>query len=142
MSKRIKSVYEFTKKRLEKANQFFEEGDVEDCIQNIWSVFENCINLLKDSTDHAPLYQHKPKTDLFRKYFRENVLSRDYSSFHKEIDEYRIRAFLSDYSRTKVLPPKSCIGPYLEKAKKLFEEIEQELKKKGLLEEHEPKGTG
>ena len=53
MSERIREVYEFTKKRLEKAIGFFDEGDIEDSIQNIWSVFENCINLLKCKKSHS-----------------------------------------------------------------------------------------
>jgi len=114
---------------------FFNEGDVEDSVQNIWSVFENCINLLKDIKNHAPLYQHRPKTELFRKYYREKILSKDYSNFHKEIDDYRKRAFLSEYSRTKPLPPLASIKPYLDKAKELFEETKQELIKEKVIEE-------
>ena len=56
MSKKIIEVYEFTKKRLDKAIEFFNEGDIEDCVQNIWSVFENCINIIKDFKNHVPLY--------------------------------------------------------------------------------------
>jgi len=139
MSKKIIEVYEFTKKRLEKAISFFNEGDIEDSVQNIWSVFENCINILKDFKNHTPLYQHKPKTDLFRKYFREKVLSQDYSPFHKEIDDYRKRAFLSEYSRTKALPPLASIKPYLDKAKQLFEETKQQLINWNVIKEKEDK---
>ena len=65
------------------------------------------------------------------------MLSIDYSPFHREIDNYRIRAFLSEYSRTKALPPLASIKPYLDKAKELFEETKNELIKGGLIDEKE-----
>ena len=92
MNERAKNNLELTKRKLDYAEKFFAEKDFYETIHYIWVVFENCINIIKDVKNNRPLYEHKPKIDLFGIYCSIGILKNDYSSCFLELEKLRIRA--------------------------------------------------
>lgn len=68
MSERAKDILELTRRKLVHARHFFNENDLAETIHYIWVIFENCINIIKDIKDSDPVYEHKPKIELYLRY--------------------------------------------------------------------------
>lgn len=122
---RIEKQYELVKKQVEKADKLFEDYEMmPEALQNIFAIFENCANLLKDIKNMTPRTDHPEINAILKDMGRRNVLKQDYSRYHSDLNNYRVRAFFGEYSREKdvVLPPKASLKIYLKKAKELFDE--------------------
>lgn len=135
MTKRIENQYELTKKQAEKAEKFFEDDEsLPEALLNTFTLMENCANIIKDIYNHFPKTSHPGVNLVLKDMFRRKILKQDYSVFHKQLNDYRSKAFFGEYSREKkVLPPKPSLKIYLKKAKGLFNEtkkiVEGHLKK-------------
>lgn len=122
---RIEEQYELVKKQVEKADKLFEDNDMlPESLQNIFAIFENCANLLKDIKNMTPRTNHLEINAILKDMKRRNILKQDYSRYHSDLNNYRVRAFFGEYSREKdiVLPPKTSLKVYLKKARELFDE--------------------
>src|SRR3989344_1007186 len=127
MFERAKSNLEFTRKKLEKAKEEFSKNDLTETIHYIWTVFENCINVIKDAKDDKPLFEHKSKIDLFSLYYSLGYLKTDYSNIFAILEKLRIRADFGEYSNSPNLPSKEKIEGFLETTEHLFKETEKML---------------
>jgi hypothetical protein len=134
---RIEKQYELVKKQVEKAPKLFEDKDMlPEAIQNIFSIFENCANLIKDVKHNIKKTKHSDITFVLQDMFRRKVLKKNYSKLHSELAEYRVIAFFGEYSRNpKPLPPKASLKHYLESAIELFDNITPIVEK--YIKEHE-----
>ncbi len=133
MFERAKSNLEFTRKKLDKAKEEFSKNEIAEAVHYIWTVFENCINVIKDAKNNKPLYEHKSKTDLFSLYYSLHYLEKDYSGIFALLEKLRIRADFGDYSNAPNLPGKEKIEGFLDAAVSLYAETEK------LLGDFEPK---
>lgn len=115
---RIEKQYGLVKKQVEKAQKLFEEDDkLPEALQNIFAIFENCANLLKDIKNMTPKSKHSDINYILKEMYIRKLLKQDYSSFHLKLSDYRVKAFFGEYSRIKEpLPPKKFF-------KNLFEKI-------------------
>ena len=122
---RIENQYELVKKQVEKASKLFEDKDMlPEALQNIFAIFENCANLLKDTKNSIKKTSHTDITFVFQDLFRRKILKKNYSKLHSELAEYRVIAFFGEYSREpKPLPPKLALKRYLDSAIELFNEV-------------------
>lgn len=127
MSKRITNQYELIKKQAEKAENLFKEDKyLPEALLNAFTLIENCANIVKDIHNHYPKDSHIEINLVLKDLFRRRILKQDYSIFHKELNDYRARAFFGEYSREKkVLPPKASLEIYIRKSKELFDEIKK-----------------
>lgn len=122
---RIEEQYELVKKQVEKADKLFEDSEMlPEALQNIFAIFENCANLLKDIKNMTPRTDHLEINTILKDMKRRNILKQDYSKYHSDLNNYRVRAFFGEYSREKdiIIPPKTSLKVYLKKAKELFDE--------------------
>ena len=132
---RIKNQYELVKNQVEKAEKLFEdEGMLPEALMNIFAIFENCANLLKDVKNHFPKSKHYKVNEILSDLYRRKILNQDYTAYHSQLNDYRVIALFGEYSREKKpLPPKASLRSYLKKATELFREtkpqIESYLKK-------------
>lgn len=133
MFERAKRNLEFTRKKLDKAKEEFGKNEMAEAVHYIWTVFENCINVIKDAKNNRPLYEHKSKTDLFSLYYSLSYLEKDYSGIFALLEKLRIRADFGDYSNAPNLPGKEKIEGFLGAAVSLYAETEK------LLGDLEPK---
>ena len=124
MPERVVEVRELTRRKLELALRFFSEGDMAETIHYVWVVFENSLNIVKDTMNNAPLLDHKPKTEMFAIYSALGILKRDYSHSFALLERLRIRADFGPYSRTPRIPGKDAVATYLAEAEALFREAE------------------
>lgn len=122
---RIEDQYELVKKQVKKAPKLFEGKDMlPEALQNIFAIFENCANLLKDIKNMTPRSKHSEVTYILKDMYIRKFLKQDYSQPHLKLNDYRVKAFFGDYSRIKEpLPPKSSLKIYLTKSIELFNEI-------------------
>ena|SRR3989338_4223325 len=128
MYERPESNLELTRKKLEHANRFYAENDLTETVHYIWVIFENCINIVKDIKNNAPLYKHRSKIDLFSIYYSLGILKKDYSSTFAILVKLRIRADFGEYSQVPKIPGKEKIKEYLDETTNLFKETEQIVK--------------
>ena len=122
---RIEEQYELVKKQAEKADKLFEDKEMlPEALQNTFAIFENCANLLKDIKNMTPRAEHLEINAILKDMWRRNILKQDYSRYHSDLNNYRVRAFFGEYSREKdiVLPPIESLKAYLKKARELFNE--------------------
>jgi len=129
MIERAKENFEFTKKKLEHAKQYFKEKEFGESIHYIWVVFENCINIIKDVKNNKPLYEHKAKIDMFKIYYSLGYLKQDYSVTFSYLLKLRIRADFGDYGNVPEIPEEKKVKEFLDDAISLFGEVEKIIKK-------------
>lgn len=122
MFERAKENLAFNEKKLAKAHEEFDKGEIAEAVHYIWVVFENCVNIIKDAKNNKPLYEHKSKTDVLALYHALGYLTVDYSSTFAVLEKLRIRADFGEYSNAPALPEKSEIQKFLEAADELFGE--------------------
>lgn len=122
---RIEKQYELVKKQVEKAPKLFEDNDMlPEALQNVFAIFENCANLLKDIKNMTHKSKHTEISFILKDMYRRKLLKQDYSQTHLKLNDYRVKAFFGDYSRVKEpLPPKASLKLYLRKANELFNEV-------------------
>lgn len=125
---RTKKVFEKVENDLRKAEEEFKEEKYSDCIYHLWSIFENCINIIKDIKNSKPIFNHKSKRELFESYPMMGILKEDYSFTFKDLDYLRKTASFGEYAPIKNLPKKEKIKEYLDKAKSLVNETKNILK--------------
>ncbi len=129
MFERAKENFEFTRKKLEHAKSYFNEGDLAESVHYIWIIFENCINVVKDIKNNKPLHEHKAKIDLFKIYHSLGYLKKDYSETFSKLLKLRITADFGDYGNSPKIPDKKHIKEFLDDAINLFNEVEVIVKK-------------
>jgi len=129
MFERAKENFEFTRKKLGHARQYFNEGDLAESIHYIWTVFENCINIVKDVKNNKPLYEHKAKIDLFKIYHSLGYLKKDYSKTFSYLLKLRIRADFGNYGNAPKIPEEDKVREFLDNAAELFNDVEKIIKK-------------
>lgn len=124
MTERIKKQFELAKKQAEKAEKLFDNEEfLPEALQNIFALIENCANIIKDIYNKFPKRSHFGVNLVLKDLFRRKILKQDYSKFHKDLNDYRARAYFGEYSKKeKVLPPKASLMVYLKKGKELFQE--------------------
>ncbi len=122
---RIEKQYELVKKQVGKAQKLFEDDDtLPEALQNIFAIFENCANLLKDVKNMTARSKHSDVNYILKDMYIRKLLKQDYSLFHLKLSDYRVKAFFGEYSRIKEpLPPKSSLKIYLTKSIELFNEV-------------------
>ena len=118
-------MFKKVKKQMQLARDFFSKDELDECIHYIWTVFENCLNIIKDIKNNKPLFEHKPKIEQFNIFYITGILSRDYSGFYRVLEKLRLRADLGSYSKSPKIPPKNDVRDYLSKAEELFKETEK-----------------
>jgi len=133
---RIENQYDLVKKQIEKAPKLFEEKEMlPEALQNIFAIFENCANLLKDTKNKVKKTKHTDITFVLQDMFRRKLLKKDYSRLHSQLTNYRVLAYFGEYSREpKPLPPKGALRHYLDSAIELFNEVKPIIE--GYIEEH------
>ncbi|MEK6974522.1 MAG: hypothetical protein AABW41_04785 [Nanoarchaeota archaeon] len=129
MFERAKNNLEFTRKKLEKAKEEFDNGELTETIHYVWTVFENCINIIKDAKDSKPIYEHKSKINMFSLYYSLGYLKKDYSNIFAVLEKLRIRADFGEYSNAPNLPNEIKIREFLKESISLFKETEELLLK-------------
>ena len=127
MTERIKNQYELIQKQVGKAEKLFEDDDfLPEALLNTFTLIENCANIIKDIHNNFPKTRHSDIDLVLKDLFRRKLLKQDYATYHKELNDYRAKAFFGEYSREKkVLPPKASLKIYLVKAKELFHETKK-----------------
>lgn len=137
---RIEVQYGLVKTQVEKAEKLFLDPEMlPEALQNIFAIFENCANLIKDIKNHFPKSQHTKINAILREMYLRKVLKQDYSAYHDQLNDYRVIAFFGEYSReNKPMPPKASLKIYLTKAKELYLEI-RPIAEEYLKEEREKK---
>ena len=94
---RKENQYELVKKQVEKAPKLFEDKDLlPEALQNIFVIFENCANLLKDTKNKVKKTKHDDITFVLQDMFRRKFLKKDYSRLHSELADYRVVAFFGE----------------------------------------------
>lgn len=123
-------MFEKVKKQMQFAKDFVNKDELDESIHYIWTVFENCLNIIKDIKNNKPLSKHKPKIEQFNVFYVIGVLSKDYSEYYRMLEKLRLRADLGSYSKAPQIPPKNAVKNYLDKAEELFKETEKIIKPK------------
>ncbi len=130
MNERAALMFEKVKKQMRFAKDFFNKGELDESVHYIRTVFENCLNIIKDIKNNEPLFEHKPKIDQFNIFYVIGVLSNDYSEFYRMLEKLRLRADLGSYSKAPQIPGKNAVKNYLDKVEELFKETEKIIKAK------------
>lgn len=125
MNERAISMFEKVKKQMQFAKDFFNKDELDESIHYIWTVFENCLNIIKDVKNNKPLFEHKPKIEQFSIFYIIGILSQDYSEFYRMLEKLRFRADLGSYSKAPQIPPNGTVKNYLDKAGELVKETEK-----------------
>ena len=126
---RVEKQLSHAKSELEKAERFSEEKEKEHLVLSLFSIFESCLNIVKDIKDNRPLKEHEEKTKYFKWYFEMDFFKKDYSDDHLKLNQYRKRAQYEQYSGAPKIPDVSSLKSFLNKAKDLISETENMIKK-------------
>lgn len=125
MSEKAKKVLELANSQCKKAKKAFDENNLNDSVNYIWAVFENCLNIIKDIKNNKPIYEHKPKIDMFRAMNIMGILKQDYSEHFRRLEKFRLTATFGGYANAPPLPKKEIIEDYLKKCNELLKETDE-----------------
>lgn len=126
---RVEKQLSHTKNEIKKAERFIEENEKEHLVLSLFSIFESCINIVKDIKDNKPLKEHEEKTKYFKWYFEMGFFKKNYSDDHLKLNQYRKRAQYEQYSGAPTIPDISKLKLFLGKAKELILETENMINK-------------
>lgn len=130
MLARAKKVFNLVLEDLNDLEEYHKKGKQRDCIQKLFHIYENCINIIKDLLNNRPeRFSHERKTGLFDLYHSLGILKNDYSETHKYLDKLRKSAAFGDYASTPV-PINLDFEKAICEAKSLIKEVE------GILNSH------
>ncbi len=126
---RIDNQLRYARDELKKAKRFVNENEKVHLVISLFSVFESCLNIVKDIKDNKPLREHEEITKYFKWYFEMGFLKKDYSDDHLKLNQYRKRAQYEQYSGAPRIPEIVSLTPFLEQAKSLISETENMTRK-------------
>lgn len=126
---RVNNQLAHAKEELKKAERFIEENEKVHLVISLFSVFESCLNIVKDIKDNRPLREHEEITKYFKWYFEMGFFKKDYSDYHLKLNQYRKRAQYEQYSGAPRIPEIDKLRPFLNKANDLVSETENMVKK-------------
>ena len=126
---RVNAQLSYAKDELKKAERFAEENEKVHLVISLFSVFESCLNIMKDIKDNRPLREHEEITKYFKWYFEMGFFKKDYSNDHLKLNQYRKRAQYEQYSGAPRIPEISSLKSFLNKAQDLISETENMIKK-------------
>lgn len=126
---RVNRQLSYAKDELKKAERFAEENEKAHLVISLFSVFESCLNIVKDMKDSRPLREHEEITKYFKWYFEMGFFKKDYSDEHLKLNQYRKRAQYEQYSGAPKIPEINGLKTFLNKAEELILETENMIKK-------------
>jgi len=122
MSNKLERQFTLAEEKMSYAEMFMDRGNYAEVIHFIWTIFEICINIIKEKANNKSLYDHKPKIAVFRTYYEIGILKQDYSSLYNTLNLLRLRADFGEYGLAPKIPEKDIVQGYLQNARELIGE--------------------